>query len=127
MALNLAEAVEQIDVDAKSYGEILLTCAAEDNAAAIFIGPAGGATTRVAYRMAEDDPWFDCVPPPAHARQQWLHRLFTDRGLSLSAGERVDGSLVQKQIDGPSLIWQVQADSPDSAILLTRVDGGVAP
>ena len=123
MASNLVEAISRMDVDAKSYGEILLSHAAEENASTIFIGPAGGTTTRVAFRIADDDPWFECMPPPSHARRRWLHHLLSERGVALTAGDRVDGSFVQKQIDGPSLIWQAHAESPDRAIMLTRGDG----
>jgi len=124
--MRAAEAVERIDVDAKSYGEIILSGAANENASAIIIGPVGGTTTRVAYRVANDDPWFECVRPPSHARHRWIHHLLTERGVTLRPGESVEGSFVQKQANGPSLIWHAQAKSPNHTIMMTRGNGGAA-
>jgi hypothetical protein len=123
---NLSEAVAVIDTDAGRYGNILLCHAAAENASAILIGPVGGETTRVAYRIADDDPWFDCVPPPARARHQWLTHLLTGRGLSISASKPLSGKFVQRVWSRPSIVWQAQADSLDRSILLIRDDGGVA-
>jgi hypothetical protein len=118
--LTLSEAVKVIDIDASRYGEVLLTHVAGENASAVLIGPAGGETTRVAYKIADDDPWFECVPPPASARERWVKQLLAGRGLSLVDGEKLDGKFAQRREFGPSLFWHAQADSPDRTILLVR-------
>jgi hypothetical protein len=123
---NLSEAVAAIGTDAGRYGDLLLSHAAAENASTILIGPSGGDATRVAYRIADNDPWFECVPPPSAERRRWIMQLLTRRGIPLDASEALDGAFVEKAASGPSLVWHVRAESFDQAILLTRGDGGVA-